>query len=683
MAGSLPYRKRIALERERRKRRKVRIEGVKGDASPLPDETFLEWCERLAVGGMKIDGKPFSLADRPALLPLYRAIPSTREQAQGLVIIVQKATQLGLTVWEVLANIYLGLKFAPVNVGMFLPDQATASFKSEHRFMRIVRSVPQLAERLTHRFDVEGQKTKVGEGNILTRAMGESIFMFLWTSGKVSTESRPMDVVTLDEVQEMDLAAIDKVHARVGDSDIGMSLLLSTANMPDLDINYWYLLGNQMVWHTACPSCGELSDLSDPAGVFPEKSIAFNAGEIPGAPTGEYVWTCPACRGWIQDPQIGQPVEKNPGADPRMLSFMLPRTISPKESARKMFLAWSRAKTGDQKKSFYNRRLARPYIDASQLPVSLADCLACVEAGKKAGVVWRTSGRDTFMGIDQMGGFNAVIIKERLPDGRQATIHVEAIFDLDPFARCTVLMKSFGVQMCVVEQLPNVNDARRFVNAHPGRAFLAGYADLKTDMIVWGDALSRSDQKTIEEDRSRYSVTLSQYKCMQSSLFRIRDRVCLFPDPDGLEQDVIDDGVSKRIPILRDWVFLHLTKTALVVEEDEETRKLKPKVKKVGIDPHYAFANMLCDVAWARSYGTSTFFFPEAKVATQSDRAALPDSVAAMLDANAQAILDRDVCGRCVSFEPETGRCLERSFIVRAVDPGCELFIPTEDVDEG
>ena len=34
--------------------------------------------------------------------------------------------------------------------------------------------------------------------------------------------------------------------------------------------------------------------------------------------------------------------------------------------------------------------------------------------------------------------------------------------------------------------------------------------------------------------------------------------------------------------------------------EDEETRKARGKVLKVGIDPHFAFANMLCDVAWAR-----------------------------------------------------------------------------------
>jgi len=42
-------------------------------------------------------------------------------------------------------------------------------------------------------------------------------------------------------------------------------------------------------------------------------------------------------------------------------------------------------------------------------------------------------------------------------------------------------MAQFGVQVCVVEQLPNINDARRFANTekHHGRVFLCtGYDDI-------------------------------------------------------------------------------------------------------------------------------------------------------------------------------------------------------------
>jgi hypothetical protein len=658
-----------------------------GDDFLIPhDMTFRQWCESLAAKGLKVDGKPFSLENRQALIPLYDAIPTTREDAKDCVVIVQKATQLGLTIWEVLANIYMAVKWEPVSIGMFMPSQSVAIHKSEHRFMRIVRSAPDLYGLLTTGRDVDGKKQKVGEGNVLTRKVGESLLLFLWTTGKVTTESIPMDVVTLDEVQEMTLDQIDKVRARTGDSDIQFTLLLSTSNMPDLDIDHWYRLGTQEVWHSECPNCGALSDLSDPAGTFPGKSIGYNNGDVPGVPLHEYYWRCPACGGVIEDPQRGRLVAQNPGANPKWRSFLLPRTISPRLTPRAMFEAWGRAKTGDQKKSFYNRTLARPYIDADQLPVTMAHCDAAVAEGARMGVRWKSSGRDTYMGIDQMGGFNAVIIKERLPDGRQAVIHVEAVFDNAPFVRCAELMDAYNVAVCVVEQLPNVNDARRFANRFPGRVFLAGYADLRDDAMTWGDDLSQSDRKTADEDRTRYTVTLNQYKCMQTSLYRIRGTLiegrqvpmCLFPDPNALEQDVLDNGNRKRIPILRDWVFVHFTKTALVVEQDEEQRKARAKVVKIGIDPHYSFANMLCDIAWARSHGNSFMILPDTPAAAaaaaqegpQQPGAKLPDAVVAAME----ELAVEGTCGRCVSFKE--GACLERGFSTGVATPACMLYIP-------
>ena len=53
-----------------------------------------------------------------------------------------KCTQVGFTVFEMLATIYLGLKFGPTTVGFFLPDQETASRISTNRFMPIVRTMP-------------------------------------------------------------------------------------------------------------------------------------------------------------------------------------------------------------------------------------------------------------------------------------------------------------------------------------------------------------------------------------------------------------------------------------------------------------------------------------------------------------------------------------------------------------
>lgn len=649
--------------------------------SDIPDDwSCTDWVEDLGRKGLKVDRKPFTLADRPALRPIYDAIPKTRAEAWQKKLVVQKATQLGLTVWEVLADLFMALKFGPVNIGMFLPDQSTAAFKSEQRFMPILRSAPMLYERLINRVETDGRVRKIGEGNILTRQFADSLMMFLWTSGRVTTESRPMDIVSLDEVQEMMLDQIDKVLARMGDSTMQFALMLSTANMPELDINYWYLQGTQEVWHTTCLECKAESDLSDPAGIFPNRSTAYNTGQVKGAPREEFIYTCPACSAWIKDAQIGRYIAQKPhNAISGVRSFMLPRTISPRMTPRDLVTAWNRAKTGDQKKSFYNRTLARPYIDASQLPVTIAHLEAAARTGMEMGLAWQKKATGTYMGVDQMGGWNAHIIKGRLPDGRQAVLHVEATFGLDPFVRTAELMDQYGVSFCVVEQLPNVNDARKLANKFPGRVYLAGYADLRDDMLVWGDDLSKSDRRTAKEDRSRRHVTLNQYKMMQTALFRLRDGQCLWPDPDAITQMVQDDNGERLLPICRDWVWDHFTKTALVVEQDEETRKTRTKVRKVGLDPHFSFATMLCDVAWARDGGSTSFLLPDGRSApgiTQpgsgmrlADAPGVPQGVRAMLHQP-----EVETCGVCDAFKE--GRCMARGLMVGAADPSCDAFIP-------
>lgn len=659
-------------------------------AGSIPEEMpFRAWCEDLGERGLKVDGRPFRLDNRPALIPIYDAIPTTRAEAFQRRLIVQKATQLGLTIWEVLADLYMALKWGPITIGAFMPSQHVAMYKSEDRFMRLVRSAPELRRLVTTAVEEDGSITTVGEGSKTTRRIGESRLLFLWTSGDVTTESVPMDVISLDEVQEMTLAQIDKVEARMGDSDVQFSLMLSTANMPDLDINFWYLQGDQRVWHTRCQHCSALSDLSDPAGIFPAKSITFNTGQVRDAPTNDYVWTCPACRGWIEDPQQGEYVIQNPVAGGRTWSFLLPRTISPRITPRAMVEGLGRAKTGDQKKSFYNRVLARPYIDADQLPVTMAHCLACVEEGRRAGVAWEKSGKDYYMGVDQMGGFHCVVIKARMPDGRQRVVHVEANFGEGDanWKRLSELMRLYGIAVCVIEQLPNIDHARAFANRHPGKVFLCtAYPDLADATMRWGDDLSDSERRTAEEDRTRYTVAVHQYKAMQSSLFRVKEKGCLFPDPDLLIQEVVvqdgkDVGARKRIPILRDWVFTHFTKTALVVEDatkDDKVRKKRAKVMKVGIDPHFSFANMLCDIAWARVYGTSTFILPDAPPAEVPEaqsvdqlKASLPGAPAAVL-----AMIEArrpGTCGGCRHFVD--GHCAERGFSTGAAEAACDFYL--------
>lgn len=650
-----------AAEIEIRRRRKEVI-----DLPPvivIPDDmTFTQWCEQLGEDGLKVDGAPFTLKNRPAMRFLYDLIPSTREEAFRKILVLQKCSQVGFTVMEMLACIYMALKWPPCKVGMYLPDMKLAGVKSDKRFMPIVRTIPVAYQQLT-----SGSSRAGNEGNVLVREMGNSLFYFMWTSGKAMTESVPLDVLTFDEVQEMEIEAMEKTRERLSASYIRFILMGSTANWPDLDINWWYRKGTQYRFHTRCPSCGESHVLDS---YFPE-CIAYNGGQVAGAPLNSYCYVCKTCGGWIEDSQLGEWIADFPDAE--IISAHFPQLLSPTISAQEIIEAYHNAK---DMKNFYNRKLGRPYVDPSQVPVNMEILAECERLGIAAGLKWKKSSNETFMGIDNMGGFSCVYVVERMPDGRMATVHVEAIYGLNPWARMDELMADFSVAVCVCEQLPNYDSAKMFASRHSGKVFLvSSYKNIDDDMINWGDAsLSKADKKTASEYRDRYTLALDQYKMMSWSLARLSKKTTLFPQADGLTQDVDEKGRMVKRPILRDVVWLHFTKTALVTELSEDEHKMRRKVMKVGLDPHFSFAFMLCCAAWCRAYGTTQFLMPEGP--SMSEKRELIDKVLPGLPVQVLNLIeepDPNTCGACA--ENKNGNCQARGFFVRSDDRACPMFI--------
>jgi hypothetical protein len=84
---------------------------------------FRAWCQALGDMGLKVDGHAFDLTNRPALHAIYDLIPASPADAYGRIVALQKGAQMGLTVWEVLADLYMAVKWRPITIGLYLPDQ--------------------------------------------------------------------------------------------------------------------------------------------------------------------------------------------------------------------------------------------------------------------------------------------------------------------------------------------------------------------------------------------------------------------------------------------------------------------------------------------------------------------------------------------------------------------------------
>jgi hypothetical protein len=655
------------------------------------DMEFVDWCEHISkdridpttgktLKALRIDNKRFDLTDRPAMRAIYAALPSTLEAAKEMQITIMKCAQVGFTVMEMLYVIFLALKFEPMAIGMFVPQQALARTKSSHRLMPIARTIPEAHQSM---IVDPGTGRRRGEGSVELREFGQSKVHILWTSGATTTESNPMDAVSFDEVQEMLIADMEKTKERLSASTVKLTLMGSTANWPEADIDYWYQQGSRRRFHTQCPTCGREEPLDE---YFPD-CIEFDPthpNRFTGGP-GEYRYRCRDGH-WIDDPQVGEWRPENPEAEERRhVSFHFHQMLSPTISPREIIEAWLNA---DDRKNFYNRKLGKPYQDPSQIPVTLEHLNKCAEDGMKRGLGWKTEATGTYMGVDQMGAYNVVVIKERLADGHQAVIHVEEVNDPDPFAKCDALMERYGVQVCVVEEMPNYNDAHRFADRWPRRVILGHYGQLEDEILRWNDApkLSASQRRTTEEARTRFTVTMNQYKCMDRSLKRFVKGTCLFPDPQALTQVVVDKGVRRTAAVLKDRMFPHLMKTALVTERiNEGERRFRHKVVKVGVDPHFAFANLLCDVAWARAHGTTSIILedvtsPGAQLQALAEQMNLQGAPQAVLEALAP--LPRgEICGNCTECPmtaegpPASFFCNERGVNTDAASLGCPLFV--------
>lgn len=132
----------------------------------------------------------------------------------------------------------------------------------------------------------------------------------------------------------------------------------------------------------------------------------------------------------------------------------------------------------------------------------------------------------------------------------------------------------------------------------------------------------------------------------------------------------------------KELAFFHFTRTALIAEKDEEEKKYRRRVVKVGIDPHTSYANMLCDVAWARAHGTSTFILPDVGAAERKplepEAIGIPGQLGAVMEEIQAVKYYGDVCGRCINYDPDTRMCREIGMIVQQKDPGCMGFIAGE-----
>lgn len=637
--------------------------------------SFLEWVMR---GHFLADREPVNFGIWRYLTQIYQAVPA---DPTGLDLVIMKSAQGGASTMAMLFALWISLRERS-QTAYFLPTEALARIFSSTRFIRLIRDNQEMHRLMGDQQDPKRRRV-TNEGSAGIRQILNSILHFTYIEGRVTTEALPLDALVFDEVQEMLLADMERALERMSASPLRAVLRLSTANFPGADIDYFFQDSDQREFFTRChcPEGVVLADHFDPK--HGPLCIDRGNGSTPGVPR-EPFYVCPRCHMIILDPQDGTFRPRNPGA--RRIGFHFAQVLSPRLSPANILEKWdSRVNV----QNFFNRILGRPYADPSTVPVTLAHLQAAQNCDLRWGVPPRRTVDGVVMGIDQMGGENYVVIKARV-EGWMRVVHLEIIQSGDPWRRCAELMRGYRVKTAVVENLPNFNEAHRFAHEHAGRVYIATYHNSADEMLRWSDRPRDAPgvRHTHDDVRNPWTVTIDQFKMMHWSLARWAHGEVETPDARLLSQSLRTKQGTETVQVCQDIFWLHLQRVALVTEpvpgrEDEHI--YRSAVRKLAIDPHFAFANMLADVAWARAYGTSQILFTPGASEPIPRRPPSPyqqqlEDAAPWLFSKPDPTLN---CGNCINFEPERCVCSTRRLTVKPTDLSCEAYVPElEDFDD-
>ncbi len=500
-----------------------------------------------------IDGREFDFDRHEYLRGIY-----TDESPH---MVIRKAAQMGATECAISRALWFAITKDGRVIYFFPTDHDVADF-SRDRFGPVIRANPYLSSLVTDS-DTVGYKN-IGKGSIFFRG----------TKSRSGLKSVPADFLIYDEMDEMDPSNLELASKRVGHSDYGWELAISTPTFPGSAIDRAFEETDQRYWLLRCGHCGREWCLED---LFREHHGSPTADRseicfIKGPPGAEEL-VCLTC-GARLDPASGRWAAKEPSrsAHGYQISKFASVIVSERERSAgaqtkpaALLADWRKTAFPAE---FFNSELGLSYLGIDG-GLSEQDLLAEVDG---RGMTY--TGKGCVMGVDQGNGLHIVIKEPPDERGLVSTLlaHNQEVTDalfshLDPF------MKAYGVKVCVIDAQPHTHAARAFAKRHPGRVFLADYGETQKGMVDWG--YDTEHTPTVKINRT-----------------------------DALDgwRDAHQMG-TRRIPRLegegREYAR-QMTNIVRLMREDPNTGQKRAVWRRRGPDDHYAHADAYAEVALMR-----------------------------------------------------------------------------------
>jgi hypothetical protein len=282
---------------------------------------------------------------------------------------------------------------------------------------------------------------------------------------------------------------------------------------------------------------------------------------------------------------------------------------------------WDFYKRTTNMQEFYNAKLGLSYTDKENMPMTID----VVEQAQRDYLKWlvgapadeRRKANTYSMGVDQHSGNNYVVIAKRGPDGTREVVHFELIDSanprywvdgkpVSPFRRLYELMNEWDIGLCIIDAMPNANEAMAFARAFPKRVFISYYKNTPggADIVQWTDRpkFKQAVKKGAQEIKFKHSCLLNRYLSLDY-LFKLwTEGVYRMPKIDALEQLVRnkDTGHYVQENIARSHFTPQMCSMVRQKKIMGEENEGKYRMQWINIGPDHAchamnFANIALD----------------------------------------------------------------------------------------
>ena len=450
-----------------------------------------------------IVGEPFSFSGHEYLKGLYLD--------ESPFLVIRKAAQMGASEYAITRALHFAVTLGGRVIYYFPTEHDVGEF-SRDRFAPAIEESDYL-KGLVRDTDTAGLK-QIGQGSIYFRG----------TSSPVRLRSVPADFLIFDELDVMTPANLEVARKRLGHSQYGWELDISTPSLPGYGIDAAFLATDQRHWLLRCEGCNHWHCLEDEflethgSPSYARTEICFVKG-----PAGAENLVCLKC-GKPLHPAVGEWVAKYPGCPRRgyHLSKFTSVVVSEADSAAgcltkpaALLRQWRETQFPDD---FYNSELGLPY-QAAEGGLTEQNLLALAATyGQMPG------GTGCVMGVDQGNGLH-IVLKEPKDKGYVLTIrvHHEPMTDAT-FSHLDHFMETFDVRACVIDALPGTHAARAFAARFEGRVWLAYYGSSQKGTASWGHDQEYTPTVTINRTEA-LDAWQEAHKTLKRRIPRVEDEV--------------------------------------------------------------------------------------------------------------------------------------------------------------